>query len=74
MIFYSANYSYKMMEQAEGRIDRMNTPFMNLYYYILSSESSIDKSIKKAIEDKKEFNQIKFEKGDCVPYEQMQIL
>ena len=32
IIFYSQNYSYKVMTQAAGRIDRLNTKFINLYY------------------------------------------
>ena len=57
MIFYSPNYSYKVMEQCEGRIDRMNTPFTGLHYYNLVSESSIDKAVQAAIRDKKIFNE-----------------
>ena len=57
MIFYSLNYSYKIVEQAEGRIDRMNTPFKELTYFYLVSDSSIDKSIEQSVESKKIFNQ-----------------
>ena len=60
MIFYSANYSYKIMIQAAGRIDRMNTPFKDLYYYHLTSLSPIDRSIQYAIKRKKNFNESKF--------------
>lgn len=59
-IFFSQNYSYKMMEQAAGRIDRMNTPFEDLYYYILKTDSPIDKAISKAITNKKTFNEHKY--------------
>lgn len=58
--FYSQNYSYKMMEQASGRIDRMNTSFIDLYYYHLKSRSPIDASISKALSKKKKFNESKF--------------
>lgn len=57
MVFYSMNYSYKIFEQAMGRIDRMNTPFRDLYYYVLSSRTAIDGSIKKALDQKRSFNE-----------------
>lgn len=60
IIFYSANYSYKIMTQASGRIDRMNTPFKDLYYYHLTSNAPIDRSIQYAIKRKKNFNESKF--------------
>ena len=55
-IFYSQNYSYKLLAQAIGRIDRLNTPFINLYYYHFISEASIDINIKKALDKKENFN------------------
>lgn len=58
--FYSQNYSYKVMEQARGRIDRMNTPFMDLYYYHLKSRAPIDLAIGRALKAKKKFNEGKF--------------
>lgn len=60
IIFYSQNYSYKMMVQASGRIDRLNTPFTELYYYHLKSRSGIDLAISKALSSKKKFNETKF--------------
>lgn len=64
IIFYSQNYSYKVMVQASGRIDRLNTPYSDLYYYHLKSRSGIDLAITKALRAKKEFNQVRFMKGD----------
>ena len=61
IIFYSQNYSYKIMAQSAGRIDRMNTPYTDLYYYI-ESRSGIDLAISKALKDKKTFNETRFVK------------
>ena len=57
MIFYSLNYSYKCMTQSAGRIDRLNTPFTDLYYYHLYSRAGIDLAIRQAIREKKNFNE-----------------
>lgn len=56
MIFYSLNYSYKSMAQAAGRINRLNTPYVDLYYYHLCSKAGIDLAIRRAIREKKDFN------------------
>lgn len=60
IIFYSQNYSYKVMVQAAGRIDRLNTPYQHLYYYHLKSRSGIDLAIARALKDKKKFNEGKW--------------
>lgn len=57
IIFYSQNYSYKSTVQAAGRIDRMNTPFRDLYYYHVRSKSGIDNAIHRALSQKKKFNE-----------------
>lgn len=64
MIFYSQNYSYKVMEQASGRIDRLNTPYTDLYYYHLKSHSTIDLAIDRVLKEKKNFNERKFTKWE----------
>ena len=62
IIFYSQNYSYKVMVQAAGRTDRLNTPYTDLYYYHLKSRSGIDLAISKSLKAKKNFNETKFVK------------
>lgn len=62
IIFYSQNYSYKILEQSRGRIDRMNTPYTDLYYYYLKSRSGIDLAISKALSQKKKFNESRWAK------------
>ncbi len=62
IIFFSQNYSYKMMQQAAGRIDRLNTPYVDLNYYVLKSQSSIDKAIARALKGKRNFNEKLFMK------------
>lgn len=62
IIFYSQNYSYRTLVQASGRIDRLNTPFTDLYYYSLKSRSPIDIAIARALDKKSKFNEGKFVK------------
>lgn len=62
VVFYSQNYSYKIMHQAAGRIDRLNTPFVDLYYYHLKSRSGIDLAISNALSEKRAFNEQKYTK------------
>ena len=60
IVFYSLNYSYKIMHQSAGRIDRLNTPYTDLYYYYLKTRSGIDLAIERALNDKKKFNESSF--------------
>lgn len=60
MIFFSQNYSYKVTEQAVGRIDRLTTPFKDLYYYHMVSTAKIDLAIKRCLANKKRFNESSF--------------
>lgn len=60
IVFFSLSYSYRVMTQAAGRIDRLNTPFDHLYYYYFKTASPIDKAIDRAIKCKKEFNERNF--------------
>ncbi len=58
--FYSLNYSHKMVVQAGGRIDRLNTPYTDLYYYHISSRAPIDIAIQKSVRSKKNFHESNF--------------
>lgn len=60
MIMYSANYSWKVTEQAYGRIDRLNSPFIDLWYYRFQSSSWIDQAIEKALRAKENFNEARY--------------
>lgn len=60
MVFYSLTYSYKNFHQAQGRIDRLNTPFYVLSYYVFLSNSVIDRAVRKSLDYKQQFNERAF--------------
>lgn len=62
MVFYGLTYSYKNFEQAQGRIDRLNTPFFDLFYYVFAAKSWTDLAILKSLREKKDFNERKYAK------------
>lgn len=62
IVFFSQNYSYKIMQQSAGRIDRMNTKYIDLNYYHLKTNSKIDLAINRALKSKKKFNENGFAK------------
>ena len=60
VVFYSQSYSYKTLEQSCGRIDRLNTPYIDLYYYHFKSTAAIDIGIGKSLSNKKTFNESRY--------------
>lgn len=63
MLFYSLPYSYKQWHQAHGRIDRLNSTYLEMFYFVLMSSSKIDLAIKKCLDDKKSFHESAHAKG-----------
>lgn len=59
IIFYSLTYSYRQFHQAQGRIDRLDTDFKILNYYVISTDSVIDRAIKRSLKNKQNFNEAK---------------
>lgn len=55
--FWSQSYSYKQTEQAYGRIDRLNTPYTDLWYYLPMGNSFIEKAVRRAYSEKRDFNE-----------------
>ena len=64
VVFFSQSYSWRALEQACGRINRLNTPYTDLYYYHFKSRSDIDLAISRALRDKKNFNERRFTKWE----------
>lgn len=63
MVLYSLTYSYKNFIQCQGRIDRLDTKYTDLYYYVLASWAPIDNLIRRALREKKSFNEKEFAKS-----------
>lgn len=63
MVFYSMSYSYKTFEQAQGRIDRLDTKYDDLHYYVFKTDTPLDNRIKSILEDKELFNENAVAKG-----------
>lgn len=55
--YYSLTYSHKQFEQSQGRIDRLDSPYSDLWYYVLMSDSKIDQLIWKSLIAKKNFHE-----------------
>lgn len=62
MVLYSLTYSYKNYVQSMGRIDRLDTPFDILYYYVLVSNIWLDRGVKRALDEKRSFNEREYAK------------
>lgn len=60
MCFWSMPYSHKKFEQSQGRIDRINTPFKVLHYYILRSKAPVENGIWRSLMEQKDFNELAF--------------
>jgi hypothetical protein len=55
VVFWSLTYSYKLWEQAHGRIDRLDTKFVDLNYYTLRSKAPIDAAVWRSLKSKRSF-------------------
>ena len=71
ILFWSLPYSYKIFDQSKGRVDRLNTPYKDLHYYILRSTSQVDNRIWQSLLTKKNFNERRYAQevwDDYVPF------
>ena len=57
VVFFSQSYSYRQTEQAMGRIDRVNTPYKDLWYYFIRSNAKYELAVSRALKNKKKFNE-----------------
>jgi len=60
-VFWSLTYSYKLWEQAHGRTDRLDTDFIDLWYYAMRSKADIDWAIWRSLKSKKSFQNSHFD-------------
>lgn len=56
MVMYTLTYSYRNWEQSFGRIDRLDTPYSDLHYYVLRSDAPVDRQAWNALKHKRNFN------------------
>jgi len=74
MVFYSLTYSWRNFHQAQGRIDRMDNTHMDLYYYMLVSNTKIDSKIQEALERKEDFNEREFVDEEGLNWDQSSLM
>lgn len=55
MAFWSLTYSWKLYEQAQCRTDRLNTPYKDLHYYIMTAHSPAEDPVMASLAQKKDF-------------------
>lgn len=71
MVFYSLPYSYKKFEQAQGRIDRLNSYFSELYYYTFLSNSLVDRAVSRSLQEKKTFNERRWSEENLPTFDEI---
>lgn len=71
--FYSLTYSYKKFEQSQGRIDRLTSPFSDLYYYMLVSESPVDRAVRASLNVKQTFNERKWAEENLPTFDELWV-
>jgi len=57
IVHYSLTYSYKNWKQSKGRTDRLDSPFDELFYFELASNSPVSRAVRRSLGSKKSFNE-----------------